>query len=227
MLEAKPLTLLWKHLNCLKWGETGIAVFRQHVPLHTIFSSKGFFADRAEPTHVNSSGAKCRLRKRQNFAHLYRFSGHKILLLSSPKTTTTTTTTFLLFYFAPPPPHFYCFPPPPLPLHFCCFPSTTTTTTFIVSSTTTTTATTFLLFSLHHHHQHISIVFFPPPPRPPPHFNYYKICPICDHQIPEGRNYTKEGFRRCHDCWAVTHKNAKALETNFYFPSKEENEDED
>ena len=27
----------------------------------------------------------------------------------------------------------------------------------------------------------------------------YKICPICDHQIPEGRNYIKEGFRRCHD----------------------------
>ena len=55
--------------------------------------------------------------------------------------------------------------------------------------------------------------------------DYYKICPICDHQIPEGRNYIKEGFRRCHDCGAVTHKNA--LETNFYFPSKEENEDED
>ena len=37
----------------------------------------------------------------------------------------------------------------------------------------------------------------------------------------------KEGFRRCHDCGAVTHKNAKTLETNFYSPSKEENEDED
>ena len=22
--------------------------------------------------------------------------------------------------------------------------------------------------------------------------DYYKICPICDHQIPEGRNYMKE-----------------------------------
>ena len=51
--------------------------------------------------------------------------------------------------------------------------------------------------------------------------DYYKICPVCDHQIPE------EGFRRCHDCGAVTHKNAKTLETNFYFPYKEENEDED
>ena len=48
----------------------------------------------------------------------------------------------------------------------------------------------------------------------------YKICPICDHQIPEG-------FLRCHDCGAVTHKNAKTLETNFYSPSTEENEDED
>ena len=57
--------------------------------------------------------------------------------------------------------------------------------------------------------------------------DYYKICPICDHQIPEGRNYMKEGFLRCHDCGAVTHKNAKTLETNFYSPSTEENEDED
>ena len=57
--------------------------------------------------------------------------------------------------------------------------------------------------------------------------DYYKICPICDHQIPVGRNYIKEGFLRCHDCGAVTHKNAKTLETNFYSPSKEENEEED
>ena len=35
--------------------------------------------------------------------------------------------------------------------------------------------------------------------------DYYKICPICDHQITEGRNYMKEGFRRCHDCGAVPH----------------------
>ena len=57
--------------------------------------------------------------------------------------------------------------------------------------------------------------------------DYYKISPICDHQILEERNYTKEGFLRCHDCGAVTHKNAKTLETNFYSHSKEENEEED
>ena len=57
--------------------------------------------------------------------------------------------------------------------------------------------------------------------------DYYKICPICDHQIPEERNYIKEGFFRCHDCGAITHKKAKTLETNFYSPSKEENEEED
>ena len=54
----------------------------------------------------------------------------------------------------------------------------------------------------------------------------YKICPICDHQIPEERKYIKEGFLRCHDCALITHKNAKTLETNFYSPSKEENEEE-
>ena len=59
--------------------------------------------------------------------------------------------------------------------------------------------------------------------------DYYKICPTCDHQIPEGRNYIKEGFRWCHDCGAVTDKIAKTLETNFYSysPSKDENEEED
>ena len=55
--------------------------------------------------------------------------------------------------------------------------------------------------------------------------DYYKICPICDHQIPKERNYIKEGFLRCHDCGAITHKKAKTLETNS--PSKEENEEED
>ena len=52
--------------------------------------------------------------------------------------------------------------------------------------------------------------------------DYYKICPICDHQIPQERNYIKEGFLQCHDCGAITHKKAKTLETNFYSPSKEE-----
>ena len=44
--------------------------------------------------------------------------------------------------------------------------------------------------------------------------DYYKICPIYDHQIPEGRNYMKGVFLRCHDCGAVTHKNVKTLETD-------------
>ena len=57
--------------------------------------------------------------------------------------------------------------------------------------------------------------------------DYYKICPICDHQIPKERNYIKESFFRCHDCGAITHKKAKTLETNFYSLSKEENEEED
>ena len=56
--------------------------------------------------------------------------------------------------------------------------------------------------------------------------DYYKICPICVHQIPEGRNYMKEGFLRCHDCGAVTHTNVKTLETDFYSPYKKENGDE-
>ena len=55
--------------------------------------------------------------------------------------------------------------------------------------------------------------------------DYYKICPICDNQIPEERNCAKEGFLWCHDCVAITHKNAKTLETNFCSPSKEENEE--
>ena len=57
--------------------------------------------------------------------------------------------------------------------------------------------------------------------------DYYKICPICDHQIPKERNYIKESFFRFHDCGAITHKKAKTLETNFYSLSKEENEEED
>ena len=45
--------------------------------------------------------------------------------------------------------------------------------------------------------------------------DYYKICPICNHQIPEERNYIKEDFLWYHDCGAITHKNAKTLETYF------------
>ena len=156
MLEAKPLTFLWKHWHCLKWVETSLAVCRNQVPLHAMLSTKGFLANGTEPTHFNSSGAECRLRKRKNVEHLYRISGHKIILFSSSTTSTTTaTTTFLLFSFlhhhhhitidfppppplpAPPPPpsHFHCSLPPPAPLpYFYCFPSTTTTTSFLLSS---------------------------------------------------------------------------------------------
>ena len=45
---------------------------------------------------------------------------------------------------------------------------------------------------------------------------YCKIYPICDHEIPEERNYIKEGFLRCHDCGSTTHKNAKTLETRQF-----------
>ena len=48
--------------------------------------------------------------------------------------------------------------------------------------------------------------------------DYYESSPICDNQIPEERNYIKEGFLQCHDCGAITHKNAKTLETNFFAP---------
>ena len=49
--------------------------------------------------------------------------------------------------------------------------------------------------------------------------DYYKSSPICDHQIPEEKNYIKEGFLRCHGCGAITHKNAKTSETDYYAPS--------
>ena len=86
------------------------------LPLHTVLSTKGFFADRTEPTHVNSSGAECRLRKRKNVEHLYRFSGHKILLFSLHHHHNHISIVFS----PPPPPHFYCF-------------LSTTATTFLLS----------------------------------------------------------------------------------------------
>ena len=138
--------------NCFKWGETSIAVFSHHVPLHTIHSTKGFFADRTEPTHGNSSRAECRLKNRWNVEHLYRFSGHKILLFSSSTTITTIFPLFSLHH------HHHrhhisiVFAPPPPPPHFNCFRSSSTTTTF-------------QLFSLLLHHHHISIVFYPSPTR--------------------------------------------------------------
>ena len=44
----------------------------------------------------------------------------------------------------------------------------------------------------------------------------YKICPICDHQIPEERNYIKRAFF-----------GATIVVTTFYSPSTEESEEED
>ena len=55
----------------------------------------------------------------------------------------------------------------------------------------------------------------------------YKICSICDNQIPEERNYMKETFLWCHDCVAITHKNAKTLEATIYSHSNEENKEDD
>ena len=55
----------------------------------------------------------------------------------------------------------------------------------------------------------------------------YNICPTCDKQIPEERNYMKEAFLWCHDCVAITHKNAKTLETTIYSHSSEENKEDD
>ena len=44
------------------------------IYLHAILSTKRVFANGAEPTHANFSGAECRLRKRYNVAHLYRLT---------------------------------------------------------------------------------------------------------------------------------------------------------
>ena len=138
MLESKLLTFLWKR-NCLKWGETNIAVFRHHVPLHAILYTKWFFANGTEPTHVNSSGAECIDWENCSMLRID-------IVLKAIK-----------FYSFPPPPHFYCVPPPPPqfycfppppppPSHFYFFPSTTTTTKVSLFNSTTTTAPTFPLF---------------------------------------------------------------------------------
>ena len=161
MLEAKPLTFLWKHWKCLKWGETSLAVFRHHVPLHTIFSTKGFWQTdlsqlTSTPREQNLDWERGRM--------LRIFIGFQVI-------------------------KFHCFlpAPPPPPPHFHCFPSTTTTpTTFLLFSLHhrhisivfppplppqphfycfSFTTTTFLLFSLHHHisifslHHHNHLIF--------------------------------------------------------------------
>ena len=72
-------------------------------------------------------------------------------------------------------------------------------------------------------------IVFPPPPPAPPHFLLFSLlllllffCFLLHISI-----VFFPPPPRCHDCGAITHKNAKTLETEFYSPSKEENEGED
>ena len=143
MLEAKPLTFLWKHSwNCLKWGDTSISVFRHHVPFHTSFRLKDF--SQTEQNQLMSTpqeqnvdwdrGDMLRFYIGFQVIKFYCFPSTTttFLLFSSSTTTTTATATATTFY---------------------CFPLTTTTattTTFLLSSfsTTTATATTFYCFPL-------------------------------------------------------------------------------
>ena len=46
--------------------------------------------------------------------------------------------------------------------------------------------------------------------------DYYKICPICDHQIPINIKHLKEDFSRCRDCGAITYENFKTFKRTFY-----------
>ena len=55
----------------------------------------------------------------------------------------------------------------------------------------------------------------------------YKICPICEHQIPLERKHSKEGLIRCNDCGAIRYDNLKASKTTFYCPSTDEDQDDD
>ena len=117
--EAKPLTFLWRHWNCLRWGETSIAAFRHHVPLHIIFSNKRFFANGEQNRLMSTPQEQNVDREKRRMWRIYiKFSGHKIPLFSL---------LLLLIYIvlpSPPPPplpHFYCFRPPPPP-HLLIFP---------------------------------------------------------------------------------------------------------
>ena len=46
------------------WKDARSETAQNHMPLHSILFTKRVFANGAEPTHVNFSGAECRLRKR-------------------------------------------------------------------------------------------------------------------------------------------------------------------
>ena len=143
MLEAKPLTFLWKHSwNCLKWGDTSISVFRHHVPFRTSFRLKDF--SQTEQNQLMSTpqeqnvdwdrGDMLRFYIGFQAIKFYCFPSTTTTFLLFSSSTTTTTATATTFY---------------------CFPLTTTTattTTFLLSSfsttTTTATATTFYCFPL-------------------------------------------------------------------------------
>ena len=88
MLEARTLTFLWKHWNCLKWGETNIAVFRHHVPLHNYYL---FY---------------WRIFRRQN-----RTNSCQLFMSKMETENKLECCAFIQVFivFPPPPPHFYCF----------------------------------------------------------------------------------------------------------------------
>ena len=151
MLEAKPLTFLWKHWHCLKWGKTSLAVCRHQVPLHTIFLLKDFW--QTEQSQLISTPQEQNVDwERGSMWSIYiGFQAIKLYCFLPAPPPPTATTTFLLFSllhhhrhisidFPPPPPppapsHFHCsLPPPAPPPYFYCFPSTTTTTSFLLFS---------------------------------------------------------------------------------------------
>ena len=109
MLESKLLTFLWKR-NCLKCGETNIAVFRHHVLLHGILSTKWF--SQTEQNQLMSTPQEQNI-DRENGCMLRIDIGLKaIKFYSFPQPLP-----------ASPPPHFYrVSPPPTAPPQFCCFP---------------------------------------------------------------------------------------------------------
>ena len=48
----------------------------------------------------------------------------------------------------------------------------------------------------------------------------YKICPVCERDIPVNeRKYSKDGFIRCTDCYAVKHIDPKTFQETNYPPS--------
>ena len=139
--------------------------------------------------------ADCPAYQRQ---FLTRFVPHAITRFPRGEITSLPTTTFLLFSFHHHHHHHHrhhisiVFPPPPQPPHFHCFPSTkfhkrlpTATLNSFCSNVSCSEQQSW--FSS-------TVSRFPCLSAPVS----YKICPICDHQIPVGRNYLKEGFRRCH-----------------------------